>query len=262
MEFQIRDRLSFVRFLGLSLKERIPDAKTIWHYHELLANAGVMQRLFNKFNRYLEQQGFKAKKGQLIDATIIEVPRQKMTEEERKEVNDGKTPEAWEKKPAQMSQKDRDARWTKKHNKSYFGYKNHINADGKNKLIREYKVTSAQVHDSQVMDELLTKNKNSKDVYADSAYRSDAQETTLKNDGFRSHINTKGYRNKALSKFQVKMNKIRSKIRSRVEHVFGDMKSMKADFIRCIGIIRAEVKIGMINLTYNFRRYAYLATNS
>jgi len=261
MEFQIRDRLSFVRFLGLAMEGAVPDAKTIWHYRELLTKAGIIRRVFNKFDRYLQQQGFRAKKGQLIDATLVEVPRQSMTEEERKEIESGETPEDWQEDTAKLSQKDMDARWTKKHAKSYYGYKNHVNVDNKHKLIREYKVTSANVHDSQVIDKLITPDENSKDIYADSAYRSRQREKRLRAKSYRSHICTKGHRNKELGKFQKALNKRRARIRARVEHVFGAMsQSMGAYLIRCIGLVRAAGKIGLNNLTYNMRRYCYLAS--
>lgn len=261
MEFQIRDRLSFARFLGLSLEEGVPDAKTIWHYREQLTQAGVIRRVFNKFDRYLQGQGFRAKKGQLIDATIVEVPRQEMTEDEKKQVEEGETPEDWEENPDKLCQKDLDARWTKKHAKSYYGYKNHVNVDGKHKLIREYEVTSANVHDSQVMDKLITPDENSKAIYADSAYRSRQREKRLRVKGYRSHICTKGHRANELSKFQRALNKRRSRIRARVEHVFGAMsQGMAAYLIRCIGKVRAAAKIGLNNLTYNMRRYCYLAS--
>jgi IS5 family transposase len=259
MEFQIRDRLSFARFLGLSLEEGVPDAKTIWHYRELLTQAGVIRRVFNKFDRYLQNQGFRAKKGQLIDATLVEVPRQEMTEEEKKQVEAGETPEDWEENPAKLCQKDLDARWTKKHEQSYYGYKNHVNVDGKHKMIRDYEVTPAHVHDSQVMDALLSAERNSKDIYADSAYRSEEREADLKVIGFRSHICNKGRRNRTLSRFQKAMNKRKARIRARVEHVFGHMtKSMRADIVRCIGLIRATARIGLNNLVYNMSRYSYL----
>jgi IS5 family transposase len=260
MEFQIRDRLSFVRFLGLSLEGTVPDAKTIWHYREMLTNAGVIRRVFNKFDRYLQAQGFRAKKGQLIDATIVEVPKQGMTEKERDQVEAGETPKDWQEKPAMLSQKDTDARWTKKHAKSYYGYKNHVNVDGKHKLIREYTVTSANVHDSRVMDKLITPDENSKAIYADSAYRSRQREKRLRTEGYRSHICTKGRRDNKLSKFQKALNKRRARIRARVEHVFGAMsQGMAAYLIRCIGKVRAAARIGLNNLTYNMRRYCYLA---
>jgi IS5 family transposase len=260
MEYQIRDRLSFTRFLGLTLEDTVPDAKTIWHFREVLTQMGVIKGLFQRFNRYLEAKGYKAKKGQLIDATIVEVPRQKMTIEEKAVVEEGKVPESWKENPAQECQKDVDAKWTKKRDTSYFGYKNHVNADAKHKLIRDYAVSPANMHDSEAFNDIVSKDTNSKDLYADCAYRSVAREKELKAKGYRSHIHSKGHRNNLLSKFQGKLNMRKSRIRARVEHVFGHMvNTMDANFIRCIGLIRAAARIGLNNLAYNLNRYAYLA---
>ena len=93
VEFQIRDRLSFMRFLELSLHEKIPDEKTLWSYREVLVNGGVIQKLFQKFNGYLERQGFQAKGGSLIDATLVEVPRQRNSRDENAQIKEGETPE-------------------------------------------------------------------------------------------------------------------------------------------------------------------------
>ena len=85
---------------------------------------------------------------------------------------DGETPEGWEKQPAKRRQKDTDARWTKKHGKSHYGYKNHVNVDRRHKLVRRYQVTDAAVHDSQVVEDILDADNTASDVWADSAYRS------------------------------------------------------------------------------------------
>jgi transposase len=112
VEFFIRDRLSFMRFPGLDLTEKVPDAKTIWEFREELTRAELIKPLFTQFDEYLPANGFEAKGGQLIDATIVEVPIQHNTKEERKQIESGKKPEGWGKSKA--SQKDTDARWTKK----------------------------------------------------------------------------------------------------------------------------------------------------
>ena len=168
-EYQVRDRLSFTRFLGLGFEDRIPDGTTLWLFREKLARAGLVEKLFERFGQHLEAKGYIARGGQMVDATIVPVPKSRNTQRENEAVKTGKTPEAWEKKPAKLRQKDRDARWSKKHGRSFYGYKNHANADAKHKLIRAYDVTDASVHDSQRLDGLLNKANTSNDVYADSA---------------------------------------------------------------------------------------------
>src|SRR5450756_534534 len=172
VEYQVRDRLSFTRFLASGIEDCIPDGTTLWLFREKLAKAGIIEKLFDRFDRHLGAKGYIARGGQIVDATIVPVPKQRNTLEENAAVKSGQTPEDWEQKPAKNRQKDKDARWTKKHGKSFFGYKNHVNADARHKLIRGYDVTEASVHDSQKLDGLLNTTNTSRNVYADSAYRS------------------------------------------------------------------------------------------
>ena len=259
LEMQILDRLSFMRFLGLNIGQTVPDATTIWLFREMLVNAGIVKKLFKKFDAYLQDNGFKAMKGQIIDASIISVPKQRNSRDENKQIKEGLPPENWSSN--KRRQKDTDARWTKKNNNSFFGYKNHVNVDAKNKFIRDYEVTSASVHDSNIFEKLLNQQNTSKDVWADSAYRSAEKIDFLKEHGFREHLQRKGCRNKKLTKWEIQGNHTRSKIRSRVEHVFG-VQTQKAGnlILRTIGIARANAKIGLRNLAYNMDRYKVLAT--
>jgi IS5 family transposase len=262
LEYQVRDRLSFMRFLGLSLFDRVPDEKTVWLFRETLGKLGLVEILFAKFYQQLAARGYTARKGQMIDASFVEVPIQRNSREENAQIKAGETPSAWNDDPHKKAQKDVDARWTKKNKISYFGYKNHINADQENKLIQAYTVTDASVHDSQVFEELLDQSKNEagekRPVYADSAYRSAEHEAQLVEDKIESQICEKGVRNHPLTDEQKKSNRGKSKVRARVEHVFGYQSIMNGDFIRTIGIKRAKVKIGLINLTYNMVRLGQL----
>jgi IS5 family transposase len=258
-EYQIRDRLSFMRFLGLDLHQRIPDAKTIWLFRETVAQAGVVDTLFTQFDTYLAGQGLQARGGQLIDASLIPVPKQRNTREENAMVKADECPADWEAQPAKRRQKDTEARWTKKHGVSHFGYKNHVNVDKRHKLIRRYTVSDAAGHDSQVLEEVLQSKAAGRDVWADAAYRSDEIESQLKKRNLRSRIQSKGYRNKPLTAKQTQTNQRRSRIRARVEHVFGHhVMAMGGKLIRTIGRVRATAKIGLKNLTYNFQRFLVL----
>ena len=259
VEYQVRDRLSFTRFLSCGIEDCIPDGTTLWLFREKLAQAGVIEKLFDRFDRHLGANGYVARGGQIVDATIVAVPRQRNTREENETVKSGRTPAAWEKKPAKNRQKDKDARWTKKHGRSFYGYKNHVNADAKHKLIRRYDVSDAAVHDSQRLDGLLTKANTSAEVFADSAYRSAETEAGLKVRGFRSRIHVRATRNHPLSERQVEANRKKSRIRVRIEHVFGAQEtSTGSRLVRTIGIVRARAKIGLQNLVYNIRRLVTL----
>jgi IS5 family transposase len=257
-EYQLRDRYSFGRFLGLGLEDAVPDAKTLWLYREALAKAGAVEELFELFDRFLKDKGYLAMGGQIIDATIVSAPKQRNSREENETVKDGKTPDDWERKPAKNRQKDKDARWTK-NERSYFGYKNHIGVDRRHKFVRRYVVSDASVHDSQKLEDVLDASNTASDVWADSAYRSKEIEKTLAERGLKSRIHRRAYRNRGLSEAQKAANKMRSKVRARVEHVFGDQKNgMGAEIVRVIGIIRVRCKIGMTNLVYNMRRFICL----
>lgn len=258
-EYQIRDRLSFRRFLGLSMDARVPDAKTVWLFRETLVNAGAVEKLFALFNRHLEDRGLRAMGGQIIDASFVHVPIQRNDRDENDALKAGEVPEDWQENPSKLRQKDTDARWTKKNEVSHYGYKNHINTDRRFKLIRKYDVTPAAPHDSTAFDAVFDPDNTSSDLWADSAYRSAEREAELKERMIRSHIHHKGHRNKPLSEFKQEVNKRRSSVRARVEHVFGHQAgSMGGTMVRTIGIARAKTKIGLKNLAYNMQRFVFL----
>src|ERR1700731_473363 len=276
-EYQLRDRLSFMRFLGLGLEDAVPDAKTLWLYREALAKAGAVEELFDLFDGFLKDKGYLAMGGQIIDATIVSAPKQHNSREEKETIKNGKTPEDWKSKPAKNRQKDKDARWTKKNERSYFGFKNHIGVDRRHKFVRRYVVSDASVHDSQKFEDVLDSSNTASGVWAkrakgsvkrslmewraegDSAYRSDDIEEKLAERGLKSRIHRRAYRNRELSEAQKAANTTHSKVCARVEHVFDDQKNgMGAGIVRTIGIVRARCKIGMTNLVYNMRRFVCL----
>ena len=257
LEFQILDRYSFSRFLGLHAADKVPDATTIWRFREDLVRAGVVDSLFERFDNFLRKQGYRAQKGQIIDASIVKVPIQRNSRKENQQIQEGGQAEGWSEH--KKRQKDTDARWTRKNSKNFFGYKNHISIDVKHKFIRRYKVTPANVHDSNVFEELLAPDNSSRDVWADSAYRSQERIELLKKNRYREHIQRKGTRRRKLSKWEQQGNRTRSRIRSRVEHIFGVQAQRAGNLIlRGIGIIRAAGKIGLRNLAFNLDRYGTL----
>ena len=258
-EYQLRDRLSFMRFLGLGLEDPVPDATTVWLYREQLVQAELVDELFNAFDGHLKAQGWLAMGGQMIDASIVPVPKQRNDRDENAAIKAGETPEGWSDKPAKNRQKDTDARWTKKHGKSHYGYKNHVNVDRRHKLIRRYKVTDASVHDSQALDDVLDDDNTASDVWADSAYRSAEIEAKLGERGLKSRIHRKAHRNHPLTRREQQGNRTRSQVRARVEHVFGaQTNDMGGTLVRSIGIARAKARIGLKNLAYNMRRAVQL----
>ena len=145
VEFQINDRRSFMRFLGLNLEDRVPDAKTIWLFRDNLVKADVMRELFDTFSRQLDAAHLITRTGTIVDATFVDAPRQRNTREENTRIKAGEIPEEWEteENAHKLRQKDTDAQWTKKGNETHYGYKDHVKADAESKLITDYTVTSA-----------------------------------------------------------------------------------------------------------------------
>ncbi len=256
IEYQILDRLTFCRFLGLSLNDKVPDEKTVWDFRNRLIEKGLEKDLFEKFTALLETHGLIAHEGKIIDASFVEAPRQRNSREKNKEIKAGKTPSDWDDKPNKKRQKDVDARWTKKNNQTHFGYKDHAKVDNKHKFIDTYTTTAASVHDSQALDDLLTGKDEGQDLWADSAYTGEEQENIIRKYKVNNKVHEKGYKNRPLTQAQKESNKEKSKTRARVEHVFGFMEqSMNKLYINSVGIKRAVGFVGLVNLTYNLFRY-------
>ena len=272
-EYQIQDRLSFMRFLGLGLGDAVPDAKTIWLFREHLTQAKAVENLFARFDEHLRKAGYLAMGGQIVDATIVAAPKQRNTDAEKSDIKAGKVPDEWKNKPARLRQKDRDARWTVKFSKAKadedgrhkqrdiaipaFGYKNHASIDRRHGFIRGWNVTPASAYDGAQLANVLDKGNTGSTVWADTAYRSKKNEAWLEKNGYRSDIHQKKPQGRPMSEAMSRANGRRSKIRAYVEHVFAQQKSRMGLFVRTIGIARARTRIGMANLAYNLTRFVW-----
>ena len=214
-EFLINDRLSFMRFLGLGLADRVPDARTIWLFREKLTTAGAIKGLFEQFDAMLRQAGYMAMSGQIIDASLVAAPRQRNTDDEKKAIKEGRIPPNWKAKPAKLRHKDRDARWTVKFTKAepredgsmppvdlaipLFGYQNHVSIDRRFGFIRQWAATDAAAYEGRRLRQgLLDKTNTASGVWADTAYRSAANETFMHKNGFVSHIHRKKPKGRAM----------------------------------------------------------------
>lgn len=273
MEFLIRDRLSWLRFLGFELGQPTPDENTIRSFRERLTKAGAIRRLFEAFDQQLCRAGYLARGGQIVDATLVSAPRQRNTQEERKAIKAGKTAaEIWPDKPHKAAQKDTDARWTVRVNKpkdpmavrsvpqlaiSVFGYKSHLSIDRRFGFMRTFAVTDAARHEGARLRSLVTTNNTAAAVWADTAYRSQANEAWLIAKGCVSHIHRKKPRRRPMAARTRQANAAKSTIRARVEHVFAHQKHRRGLFIRTIGQTRAEATIGLANLVYNLQRFLF-----
>jgi IS5 family transposase len=276
-EYLIKDRLSFMRFLGLGLADPVPDANTIWAFREALKRAGAVERLFAQFDATLRAAGYLAMGGQIVDATIVAAPKQRNTEAEWAAIKAGQIPEGWAEKPAKLRQKDRDARWTVKFSKAKpredgapqvdlavpaFGYKNHVAIDRRHGLIRGWTASHAAAHDGARLAEVVDADNTAGDVWADTAYRSAKNEAWLAERGLVSRIHRKKPPGRPMPARTRLANARKSAVRSAVEHVFARQKGPMALVVRTIGIARARVKIGLANLAYNMKRLVWLSSKA
>ena len=259
VEYQIVDRMSFKKFLGLETGDKVPDEKTIWSFRERLTQTASIEELFELFVSHLEQKGLIFNEGQIIDASFVEIPRQRNSREESKIIKDEGGDDLWNDRPNKKRHKDIDARWVKKNGETFYGYKNNVKVDAKSKIIGTYYVSDAAVHDSQVLELLLTEKDENQTLHADSAYTGPNQEEAISDHKMINNVHEKGYKNKPMTEEQKSNNTIKSKIRARVEHVFGFMEQcMNCMYIWSVGMPRATGIIGLINLTYNIFRYEQL----
>lgn len=258
-EEQIFDRSSFKIFLGLQIGDDIPDAKTLWDFKQRIEVDGRegSHRLFEAFGQILENKGLIAREGSIIDASFVEAPRQRNDREENHRIKQGERPEAFDVNPSVGRQKDSEARWTKKHHETHFGWKNHAKVDVKTKFILKSRTTPAHVHDSQVFTELLDERDQA--VLADSAYYSEDHEAHLLKLNAQEFLMRKATRNHPLGEDEKLTNHIISRMRVRVEHVFARLQQMGNDLCRSIGLKRATQHNHLANLVYNMDRYACLA---
>ena len=273
-EYLAKDRLSFMRFLGLSLSDAVPDANTIWTFREALKKADAVDALFHRFDEALRASGFLAMRGQIVDATIVAAPKQRNTKEEKQAIKEGRIPDAWKDKAAKLAQKDRDGRWTVKYTKAKsseggskppvdlaiptFGYKNHVAIDRAHGLIRKWTATDAAAYDGARLADVLDRGNTASDVWADTAYRSAKNEAMLKRRGFVSRIHRKKPKGRPMPERTRIANAAKSKVRAFAEHVFAQEKGPMGLVVRTIGLARAKLKIGLANLAYNMRRFVFL----
>lgn len=231
-EAQISDRISFRSFLGMSLDDEIPDETTICRFRNNLKESGQYEWLFEVLNGELRKRRVLVKSGSLVDATFIKAPKGKR--------KDG-------------SKTDPDADFGHKGH----GYSVHVNMEKDSKIWEELEVTSARPHDSQHVEDVLIGDETA--IWADSAYRSEEQETQLKEQGVQSHIMEKAHRNKPLTKEQEDSNREKSKVRARVEHGFAQVKTQDGfTRTRYYGLLENRCDAFLHAIAYNLRRGLYL----
>lgn len=233
LEEMLKDRLSFRRFVGLSLNDRTPDETTFVRFRARLRESGQGRTLFDEVVNHLESKGVVMKDGTLVDATIIEAPLGRTGK-------DG------------TFTRDKDAAHTFKHKRPYHGYKGHIATDT-NGIIKDYRFSAANEHDSIYFDELTRDEEIG--VYGDTAYRSREREERLEERGIFNGIThgcVKGQ--DGLPAAERRRNHRLSKVRAIVEHPFAWMKNMGYRRTRYRGLIRNAIDFALTAAAYNLKR--------
>jgi transposase, IS5 family len=289
-EYQVRDRLSFMRFVGLGLGDPVPDAKTLWLFREQLTRAGAIERLFARFDRLLRDAGYLAPRrsadrrcfadgacallrlgGQIVDATVVQARRPRLKGDEKAAIKEGKVPEDWSK--AKTAQMDRDGRWTLKRGRKRppkgnervatelvvpaFGYENHVTIDRRHGFVRRHTVTDAAAHDGAQLGAVLDPDNTASTVWADTAYRSKVNLDLLVARGMTERLQRPKPRGRPMPKHVRRGNATRAKVRARVEHVFAAQKRRLGLVVRTVGKARASAKLGLANLVTNMLRFVW-----
>lgn len=224
------DRISYRRFVGITSEEDIPDRAALIRFRKRYFKSTTPKKLFNKLFGKLREKGVIVKAGSMLDSQIIESPGKRSRKKDRR---------------------DKYAKSTKKHKKSYFGYKFHANVDRDTKLLKKICVTAANTHDFKMIDKLISK-RTTREVIADKGYASRVQESIYKDMNIKNSVMRKSYRGHKLTKFDEERNKRISKIRARVEHIFGrivnEFKYVKTRYFKKY---MNEMDMFFIGLLYN-----------
>lgn len=243
-----------------------------------MIKAKALDQLFHRLDQAISEAEYLPMSGQIRDATLVAAPRQRNTNSEKEIIKGGEIPEDWKKNLSKLRQKDRDARWTVKFSKEklkedgspqmdiaipVFGYKSHLSIDRRHGIICRFIVTDAAASDgARLREGLRDPNNTASPVWADTAYRSKGNEEYLLSHGKVSRIHCRKLKGKSMTRMTEKANTSKSKVRSRVEHVFAEQKSRMNLFIRTIGKARAEAAITLVNMAYNMKRWCWLHQKS
>ena len=239
-EKAVRDRPGWMRFCGLELRDKVPDANTLWDFREAPVKAGELDALSAELERMINAAGFISRSGQMLDSSLIAAPRQRASAGEKAAIKAGQAAgEIWPGEPAKAARKDTDARWTVKFRKAK------LRPDGAR--LREGLVDAANTGSG---------------VWADTAYRSKRNEDWLKANGTASRIHRRKPRSRPMSERTAKANGRKSSIRAKVEHVFAHRKDRMGLRIRTVGMARAKAAAALANMAYNMNRLRWLCSRS
>jgi transposase, IS5 family len=237
VEEQLNDRLSFQKFVQLAAQEAVPDETTICRFRQRLIDCGLHEELLDLLNGQLEARGYIVKRTTLVDATIIESSRKYPSIES---VEEGTAPDA-------------DAGFTRKNDRSRYGYKAHVASDGKHQLVRRALVTSATIQEMHFLEPMIPPG--SKSLYADKGYACDENRQLLKSKGIKDGILKKAARHVWLTKADLRQNDVKEKMRSNIERVFAHWKQWQHyRRVRYLGLVKNQLELTLKAVAYNLKR--------
>jgi len=238
-EEQIKDRLSFQKFVGLDTQEAVPDETTICRFRRRLIECGLHEDLLGLLNDELEARGYIVKRTTLVDATIVESSR--------------KRPGAGS--AAEGAAPDAQASYTRKNDRIYYGYKAHLSSDGEHQLIRRAVISTAKVQDAHVFAQVAPED--TQRIYADKAYDTKDNQAWLRERGIESGILKKGARHIKLTAQDMEANGQKSRVRRHVERVIGHLKQWQNyRRVRYLGLVKSQLELTLKAVAYNLKRLA------
>jgi IS5 family transposase len=236
-EEQLNDRLSFQQFVQLDAHEAVPDETTICRFRQRLIQCGLHEQLLELLNTQLEARGYIVKRTTLVDATLLESSR--------------KRPNA--KAAAEGTAPDAEASYTRKYNKSFYGYKAHISSDGEHQLIRTAVVTTAKTQDAHVFERIAPTD--TKEIYGDKAYDTKANKAWMRKQRIKNGVEKKGARHIKLTPWDHRNNRRKQGVRRHIERVFAHLKKWQHyRKVRYLGVVKNQLELTLKSVAYNLKR--------
>jgi len=241
-EEQLKDRLSFQKFVQLGAHEAVPDETTICRFRQRLIECKLHEQLLELLNQQLETRGYIVKRTTMVDATLVESSRKRP---EVKAVAEGRAPDA-------------DATYTRNHRRSFYGYKAHVSSDGEQQLIRTALITTASAQEAHYLERIAPTD--TEEIYGDKAYDTKANKAWLRKQGIRSRLMKKGAHHIKLSTWDRRNNRSKARVRRHIERIFAHLKHWQCyRRVRYLGLARNQLELMLKAVAYNLKRLATIS---
>jgi transposase, IS5 family len=236
-EEQLKDRLSFQKFVQLDAHEAVPDETTLCRFRQRLIECGLHEQLLDLLNAQLEARGYIVKRTTLVDATLIQSSRKRPDVQVARE---GRAPDA-------------DASYTRKYNESFYGYKAHVSSDAEHQLIRAAVISTAKVQDAHVFARIAPMD--TEKIYGDKAYDTKANHAWLRERGIQSGMEKKGAHHIKLTEQDRQDNRAKRRVRAHIERIFAHLKKWQHyRRVRYLGLAKNQLELTLKAVAYNLKR--------